>query len=435
MKTFRGGVHPATHKSKTINKPIKAVPIPKKIVMPLLQHTGGACSPIAKIGQHVKRGQVIATSDKFISSSIHSSISGTVKAIGINPHPILGNYNAITIESDGEDQLDKSVKARENIDDLSADQIRAIIKEAGIVGLGGAAFPTHVKLNPPKEKPIDAVILNGAECEPYLTCDHQLMLEKPDEILKGLQIILKATSAANAYIGIESNKRDAALALDRSLRNTKIVLLKTKYPQGAEKNLIKAMLNREVPPRGLPFDVGCIVSNVGTAYAIYEAIYNSKPLYERVLTVSGSAIREPANLRVRIGTPVRDLIDICGGLKVDTYKVISGGPMMGIAQPSLDAPIIKGTSGILFLSSFDVDEDVEQPCIRCARCVDICPMNMIPTDISRLIQKSRYEDAVSYNIEDCVECGACSYECPSKIPLLQWIRIGKNELAKSKRAA
>lgn len=442
LKTFRGGVHPPILKDSTVDKSIKRTPLPKKVTIPLLQHTGSPCESLVNIGNHVRTGQIIGRSDKYISSPIHASISGTVTAIGECPHPVLGGFKAISIESDGKDDLDPSIKKRRDANSLAADEIRKIIKDAGIVGLGGAAFPTHVKLAPPKEKPIDSVILNGAECEPYLTCDHHLMLEKTAEIIEGLRVIMELTGASNAYIGIESNKIGAAFILEKVLREkrfdkmkVKIVLLKTKYPQGAEKSLIKSILHREVPPGGLPFDVGCIVSNVGTAFAIYEALFEGKPLYERIVTISGSSITEPSNLLVRIGTPIKDLVDICGGFRKDVRKIIFGGPMMGLAQLTLDMPIIKGTSGVIFLSKDDIKEYEEAACIRCARCVDVCPVNLVPTDIARLVKKEKYRAAIEYNIEDCIECGGCSYECPSKIPLFQWIKIGKLEVSKLRRKA
>ena len=438
LKTFRGGVHPAALKDRTVDKAIKRAPLPRSVTLPLSQHTGAPCEPLVAIGERVKTAQVIARSDKFISSPIHASISGTVTRIDESPHPVLGSFRAISIESDGKDEKDRSMKKRSTSDLLLADGIRNRIRDAGIVGLGGAAFPTHVKLTIPKGKKIDSVILNGAECEPYLTCDHRLMLEKSAEVIKGLEFIAKAAGASNAYIGIESNKIGAAFALEKAMRDAdieaRIVLLKTKYPQGAEKSLIKSILNREVPPGGLPFDVGCAVSNVGTAVAICEALLEGKPLYERVVTLSGSCLKEPSNLLVRIGTPVRDLIDACGGLKEEVSKVVFGGPMMGITQLTLDAPIIKGASGILFLSQDDVEECIESPCIRCGRCVDVCPINLVPTDIARLVKRGQYRAAVEYNIDDCVECGACAYECASKIPLLQWIKIGKTEIVKMRRA-
>jgi len=442
LKTFRGGVHPPQSKDFTVDKHIRVVPAPKKVVIPLLQHTGAPCEPLVAVGDVVKTGQLIADSDKFITSPVHASISGKVTKIDKFPHPVLGSFRSIVIEGEGVDQLDASIKKRKDISSFSNGLIRDTIKHAGIVGLGGAAFPTHIKLTPPENKPIDSIILNGIECEPYLTCDHRLMLEKTSEIVKGLKVIKKLVNAPNIYIGIESNKMGAAFALEKvfrdqrgDIRETKIVLLKTKYPQGAEKQLIKSILNREVPPGKLPFDVGCIVTNVGTAFAIYETIFDGKPLYERVVTMTGGLLREPANLLVRIGTSVRELIAVCGGFSEEPAKVISGGPMMGISQFTLDAPIIKGTSGILFLSKDEAKEYQEKACIRCAKCVDVCPVRLVPTDITRLVKQARYEEAAKDNIDDCIECGACVYECPSRIPLLQWIRIGKTELFDMRRRA
>jgi electron transport complex protein RnfC len=442
LKTFRGGVHPAESKDLTVDKHIRKAPVPKDVILPLLQHTGAPCEPLVSVGDSVKTGQLIGDSDKFISSPIHASISGKVTKIDKFPHPVLGNYKAISITGEGVDYLDPSIKKRGEISSFSIDLIRDTIKHAGIVGLGGAAFPTHVKLTPPENKTIDSIILNGVECEPYLTCDHRLMLEKTTEIIEGLKIIKRLSNAPDVCIGVESNKIGAAFALEKALRDqkgdirdTKIILLKTKYPQGAEKQLIRSILKREVPPGKLPFDVGCIVSNVGTALAIYEAVFEGKPLYERVITMTGPCLKEPSNLSVRIGTPVKDLVDACGGFTREPIKAIFGGPMMGLTQYTLDAPVVKGTSGVLFLSKDDVEEYRESNCIRCAKCVDVCPLRLIPTDITRLAKQERYADAAGYNIDDCIECGACSYECPSKIPLLQWIKIGKSELLKMRRKA
>jgi electron transport complex protein RnfC len=438
-KTFNGGVHPAALKEFTVDKHIRSLPVPTKVTIPLLQHTGAPCRPLVSTGDAVSTGQVIGVSDSFISSPVHSSISGKVTGIEMRPHPVAGRFDAVTIEGDGIDPSSAPRKKREP-HLLSADQMREIIKDAGIVGMGGAAFPAHVKLTPPPSKKIDSFILNGAECEPYLTCDHRLMLEKTREIVGGLGIIKRITGVPDIYIGVESNKIGAAFALEKALRDRKreigearIVILKTKYPQGAEKQLIKAILNREVPPGKLPFDVGCVVSNVGTVFAIYEAVLYGKPLYERVVTIAGSCLKDPSNLMVRVGVPARDLVEACGGFKEEPAKVIFGGPMMGLTQFTLDVPVIKGTSGILFMSKEEVKETGEKNCIRCARCVDVCPVNLVPTDIARLVKSSRHSDAAGYNIEDCIECGACSFECPSKIPLLQWIRIGKSELTRSRK--
>lgn len=434
LKTFSGGIHPAGLKGSTVDKPIKDAAIPKELIIPLSQHTGAPCKAVVSTGAHVLRGQMIADSDKFISSPIHASVSGRVTKIADHAHPVLGNCRAIFIENDGRDEPDPAMIEHGNTGILSDDQIRDIIKKCGVVGLGGAAFPTHVKLSIPAGKSVDSVILNGAECEPYLTCDQHLMLEKAGDIVEGLKIIMRLTRAPKAYIGVESNKTGSALALDKALNEKKndsvaaeIVMLKTKYPQGAEKSLIKSILGREVPPRGLPFDVGCVVHNIGTALAIYEAVYKRKPLYERIITLAGSCLRGPANLRVRIGTPIKDLVEACGGFVKDVRKIVSGGPMMGLTQLSADTPVIKGTSGILFLSDEDITEYAESACIRCARCVDICPMNLLPADIMRFSKLKKYDDADKYNVEDCIECGGCSFECPGKIPLFQWIKLAKTE--------
>jgi len=441
LKTFSGGIHPAGLKGSTVDKPIKDAPIPKESIIPLLQHTGAPCKAVVSPGAHVLRGQMIGDSDKFISSPVHAPVSGKVTKITDHPHPVLGDCRSVFIESDGRDEPDASIKERHDTGLLSDDQLRDIVKKSGVVGLGGAAFPTHVKLSIPAGKPVDSVILNGAECEPYLTCDQHLMLEKSDGIIEGLKMIMRLTGAPKAYIGIESNKTGAALALEKTLNDKKydsldveVVMLKTKYPQGAEKSLIKSILGREVPPGGLPFDVGCVVNNIGTAFAVYEAVFKGKPLYERVITIAGSCLRAPSNLRVRIGTPVKSLAEACGGFVKDVRKIVSGGPMMGLTQLSADTPVIKGTSGILFLSGEETTEYTESACIRCARCVDVCPMNLLPADIMRFSKLKKYEGIDRYNVEDCIECGSCSFECPSKIPLFQWIKLAKTEIISRKSA-
>jgi len=425
-KTFPGGVHPPILKSLSLSKPTKIVDPPKKVYLPLSQHTGAPCKPRVSVGEYVRRGQLIASADAFITSPIHASISGIVKEIQKFPHPILGEWEAIAIEADGKDIADEKLEISNNVDSLTPEEMLGIIKRCGIVGLGGAAFPTHVKLTPPLGKSIDTVLLNGVECEPYLTCDHRLMLEEPEKIVKGLDIIVKILNAKASYIGIEDNKPDAILSVKRALNGSKaqIVSLRTKYPQGGEKQLIKAVLGREVPPGKLPLDVGCVVSNVGTAYAVYEAIYENKPLYERRVTVSGSCINNPQNLLVRVGTLLSDLTQLCGGFKTDIGKVIVGGPMMGVAQYTLDVPILKGTSGVLLLSKKDGEVFDEAPCIKCGRCLDVCPVNLMPTRIYQFVKQKKY-GLSQLNCEDCMECGACSYECPSNIQLLQYMKLAK----------
>jgi len=431
-KTFPGGVHPPSFKILTSTKPIKTAPLPKRVILPLAQHTGAPCKPKVTVGEIVKKGQLIADTETFITSPVHSSISGVVKEIGKFPHPILGEWEAVLIEGDGKDTQDENIQPRKNADSLGRDEILDIIKRCGIVGLGGAAFPTHAKLMPPKERPVDTVLLNGAECEPYLNCDYRLMLEKAEEVIKGLDIIVKVLGAAKVCIAIEDNKKGAISAMRAVLNGSsaQIAVLKTKYPQGGEKQLIKTVLGKEVPPEKLPFEVGCVVSNVGTAYAVYEAVYGNKPLYERIITISGTSINQSENLLVRIGTPVSDLADTCGGVKGKIGKLIFGGPMMGITQYTLDVPVIKGTCGVLFLSEEEARPFSELPCIRCGRCLDVCPVNLMPTRIFQFVKKEKWENLQSFNSADCIECGACSYECPSRIPLLHYIKLAKLALSK-----
>lgn len=434
LKTFIGGVHPKGQKESTENKAIQQARLPSRAVIPMIQHTGAPCEPLVKIGDMVKKGQLIGKSDKFISSPVHASISGVVKEVKEAPHPTVGKAVSVVIESDGKDEQDESVKKRENAAGLPKEQIVEIVREAGIVGLGGAAFPTHVKLKPPKK--IDTVILNGAECEPYLTCDDRMMIERPGDVTKGLLLIMKALEVNKAIIAIESNKPKAIKSINEELRNSgtradflnKEITLKAlpaKYPQGSEKQLIEAVLKRRVPPKGLPLDVGCVVHNTGTAIAISEAVYDGKPLIERVVTITGDCIKEPLNLNVRIGTTAGELLEECGGAVRGISKVVAGGPIMGIAQCTMEVPVIKGTSGVLFLSSAAACIFDEMPCIKCARCVDACPMNLLPLMYAKFVKKEKWGELDDCNIEDCIECGACSYVCPGRIPLVHYIKTGK----------
>lgn len=429
-----GGVHPGSLKALTQDKPTKRHFIPKRVVIPLSQHTGSPAEPVVAVGDSVKVGALIGKATGFVSSPVHATISGKVTKISYSPTPALPRVLSITIESQDEDQELKTQK-RQDPESLSREELIDIIRDAGIVGLGGAAFPTHVKLSPPKDKPVDCVILNGAECEPYLTCDHRLMLEKPQEILRGLSIIARILGVKDTYIAIEDNKLSAIYAMERALRsvqraslNMKIVALHTKYPQGAEKQTIKAVLNRDVPAGGLPMDVGCVVQNVGTAFAIYEAIYLGKPLIERVITLTGSCIKDPVNVCVRIGTLISDLVDVFGGFKRDPKKVIAGGPMMGVAQYTMEIPVIKGTSGVLFLSEDEVQRPPESVCIRCGKCLDVCPMELVPTALMYRVKYERFQEAKELGVENCYECGACAYMCPAKIPLLDYMKFGKSKL-------
>ncbi len=431
MKTFRQGLHLAEKKELSEEKKIKRVSSPPRVILPLSQHTGAPGRPLVKAGDRVEEGQKIAEADSFISSPIHASISGKVSSIEKVPHPVGGEGEAIIIEGNGNGRKVWE-KGEADLGSLAAEEIRKIIREAGIVGLGGAAFPTHVKLSPPQNKPIDTIILNGCECEPYLTGDHRLMLERADDCLYGLRVIMKTTGAARGYVGIEGNKSDAIALMREKLKadkNIQVVPLKTRYPQGGEKMLIKAILNREVPSGGLPLDVGVVVNNVGTALAIAEAIKWSKPLLERVVTVTGSGVKQPANLWVPLGTPFSCVVAECGGLRENASKVIMGGPMMGLSQYTLDVPVVKGTSGILVLTESEVMFREEEPCIKCARCIDHCPMGLLPTILARLVKAERWDSLKDYGVMDCIECGCCAYVCPSKIPLVHLMKLGKFQVS------
>jgi len=436
-KTFRGGAHPPEHKESTKDRQIVDLPAPPRVTIPLTQHLGAAARPIVQKGQVVLRGQAIAEPTGYVSVPCHASVSGKVVSIGPMPHPFGGKMESIVVESDGEDRWLEGIGAEESVEGLSVEEIKSRIQAAGLAGMGGAAFPTHVKLSPPEEKPIDTAILNGAECEPYLTSDHRLMLEATDDIVKGFRLIIKALGAKRGYIGVESNKPDAAKALAEACQNDsniKVFLLQVKYPQGAEKQLIWALTRREVPSGGLPMDVGCLVQNVGTAEAVWNAVAKRKPLIDRVVTVTGPGIAHPGNFRVRIGAPFSQLVEAAGGL-VDAGKVIMGGPMMGLAQSTLDVPVIKGTSGIMVLDQSLSKIPDPQPCILCGRCVDICPMKLVPTRIATFVEYDMVDQAEKIGLLDCMECGTCTYVCPSKRNMVHWIKFGKLEVMAARKKA
>ena len=445
-------IHPPDFKDITRDKRIVEAPTPKKAILQLSQHTGAPSEPVVNVGDSVKTGSLIAQAKGLISANLHSSISGRVIAIEESPHPIIGIFRAIVIESDGQDAkafLD-SMPAKD-VSALSKEDITALIKEAGIVGMGGAAFPLSVKLNPPPAKKIGLLIINGAECEPFLTCDHRLMLEKPKEIILGAQLMAKVLGVKDIIIGIEENKLDAIESMNSAIFLLKAHLgaehldighlgarqgsgfrvraLKTRYPQGGEKQLISTLLNKEVPSGGLPLDIGVVVNNAQTVFAAYEAVYLKKPLYERVITVSGSFPNIAKNILTRIGTPIKDILDYCSlSPKAGVYKIVMGGPMTGVAQCNLAAPVIKGTSGILILDErFNVKEE-ELDCIRCSRCIEACPAGLMPCAIGLSVKKDKFDIAASYNPFDCIECGSCGYVCPSKIPLVQLIKLAKSKI-------
>jgi electron transport complex protein RnfC len=440
LHTFYGGVHPHGFKSATSSKPIKKTKFPQKVVIPLSQHTGTPCEPVVSPGTLVKTGTLVGKAPSYISSPVHASISGKVTKVAHCPHPLLGRALAVVIENDGsiEEKEEFAPRRPDEIRALSREALLECVKNAGIVGLGGAAFPTHVKLSPPKGKKVDTVILNGAECEPFLTCDERLMCEKPEEILRGLGIIIKILEAENAYVAIEDNKPGAANAMEKALSSfrrehealkVKVVTLTTKYPQGAEKQLIKSILNRVVPAGGLPMDVGCVVHNVGTAYAVYEAVHFGKPLIERCVTIAGPCVAEPTNLLVRIGTLLGDLTGEFGGFREAPERILFGGPMMGLAQYTMDVPIVKGTSGVLFLQRDPGVIVPESVCIRCSKCIEVCPAKLAPTTLANLVKKAKWLEVKDWGVAHCIECGACAYECPAKIPLVDYIKFGKAKLA------
>ena len=429
-RTFkRGGVHPPENKALSEKQAIETLPLPKRVVIPVHQNLGAPARAVVAVKDEVKAGQVIAEAGGFVSAPVHASISGTVKSIG--PHHTAGGDTALCIEiqSDGEDNwVDEIDLEATELSLAGAEGLADKLQETGIVGMGGAAFPTHVKLRPPKDVTIDALILNGAECEPYLTADHRLMLESPAEVVKGIEVLRTALGVERAYVGIEDNKPDAVEAIKKAVNGTpgiEVLACKTQYPQGAEKQLIKALLDREVPPGKLPMHVGAVVQNVGTAYAAYEAVAKGKPLVERVLTVSGRAITEPKNLRVRLGTLVDDIIEYCGGTTEALTKFIMGGPMMGKALRYTDVPVVKATSGLLFFDASEAKLLHEVQCIRCGKCVSACPQGLVPCDLGSMSEHEafdRMQDAM-----DCVECGSCQFICPANRRLVHLIRLGKSE--------
>ncbi|MBS3818313.1 electron transport complex subunit RsxC [bacterium] len=433
-KTFPHGIHPPEYKEETAEKKLQHLSPPDKVFIPLSQHFGRPADPLVKKGDPVDLGQKIGKAPALFSAAVHSSVSGKVLKVGSTHHPSGKPLLAITIKNDGEDRLSSEVKEVEDPFSLSPDRIRERVKEAGIVGLGGAAFPTAVKLAPPKDKPIDTILINGCECEPVLTSDYRMMMEYSDDILQGAELIRKATGAEKIIVGIEDNKKKALSLFQEKTKghpSTSVALLKTKYPQGAEKNLIYALLRREVPRGGLPFDVGVVVQNVGTTKVVYDGVKHGVPLYQRSLTVAGSGIGDPQNLMVRLGTPFQKVIDFCGGLKEDGPIVVMGGPMMGISQWTLDVPVIKGTSGIL---AWKLDSPPEETaCIRCGRCISHCPMRLAPTQIKKYVEFEHLSEAEEWGVLDCVECGCCQYICPSKIPLVHWMRLGKAKVSNLKR--
>jgi electron transport complex protein RnfC len=431
---FRGGVHPDDKKKSTRHKPIELLPPPPLVVLPLSMHIGAPCEPTVKPGQEVRMGQLIADSPSPVSAPIHATVSGIVAAVEPRPHPSGPSLPAIVIENDGKDTPDPSMIPKGSVESLTPDELLHVIHSAGIVGLGGAAFPTHTKIRSGMGK-IKTLIVNGCECEPYITSDHRLMREAPEEIIGGLKVLMKILGQTSAVIAVESNKRDAVDSLRHTLpkrSSIKVVTLHTRYPQGAEKQLIRAVTGREVPPGQLPASVGAAVFNVDTAAAIHRAVTMGIPLMRRIVTVSGSAVSNAKNLSVRIGTMMREVFAATGGFREQPSKVIMGGPMMGIAQHDLNAPVVKGCSSLLAFSADELTPP-EQSCIRCGHCVEVCPMRLLPVYMHQYERKDMLAELEKQRVTDCIECGCCSYACPARLHLVHSFRTGKQKLADAKR--
>lgn len=434
--TFQQGIHPEYNKDLSKDKPLRKAKRPSVVVIPLQQHIGAPCKPLVKKGDHVDLGQKIGDSDSFVSAPVHASVSGVVKEIRKVLTPVGKRVDAIVIEADEEDVLAEGIEPKGSLADLTPEEIRSIVREAGIVGMGGAMFPTHVKLAVPEGKKVEYFILNGAECEPYLTVDHRIMIERPGDVVTGLKLLMKAARVEKGIIAIEDNKEEAIRSMREAVSSEKgleVIELETKYPQGGEKMLIKAILKREVPVGGLPLDVGVIVNNVTTAVAVADAINEGLPLIERSITVTGRGVVEPVNLIYRIGTTIDELIKEAGGFSGKPGKVILGGPMTGFAQPELNVPAVKGTSGIVVFTEDEARDYEVLPCIKCARCVDACPQYLLPVNLSQYTEYEMYDELEKYQVLNCIECGSCSFICPAKRPLMQRIKIGKAEVIARKR--
>jgi electron transport complex protein RnfC len=438
LKTFpTGGIHPPDNKI-TANNPIRYLPVPGNVIIPVSQHIGAPAIPSVNKGDSVKTGQVIAVSKGFVSTNIHSSVSGKVNKIDSIVDSTGFKQTAVFIDVEGDEWIQTIDRTKELIKEikLSPEDIVKRCHECGIVGLGGATFPTHVKLTVPTGKKCEVLIINGVECEPYLTSDHRLMLERGEEIITGICILMKALNVERAMIGIENNKPDAIANLSKiaaEYKNITVHPLKLKYPQGAEKQLIKALIRREVPSGGLPLDVGAVVHNVGTVFAVYEAVQKNKPLFERVVTITGKLLSNPGNYIVRTGTPLINLIKEAGGLPTNTGKIINGGPMMGKAIINTEVPVVKGMSGVVLFSEEESLREQTRPCIRCAKCLSVCPLSLEPYLLMTLSEKSLFEKAEKARITDCMECGCCSFTCPAGRPLLDYIRLGKSAVIKMSR--
>lgn len=434
MNTFLiGGVHPHDDKIYSAHQPIVECPLPTKAIIPLSQHIGAPAQPIVEKGQKVKVGELIAKASGFVSANVHAPLSGTITKIDTTIDAWGMKMPAIFMDVEGDEWLETIDRTPNVIRECTLEPKEIIdkIAAAGIVGLGGACFPTQVKLLPPPGKKAEVLIVNGVECEPYLTCDHQLMLEHGEEIIIGIQILMKALGIQRAVIGIEKNKPDAIARMTELSRNAcgvEVKPLKVKYPQGGEKQLIDACIGRQVPSGALPIEVGAVVDNVATIYAVYEAVQKNKPLISRVMTVTGKSVSKPGNYSVRFGTPLTEVVALAGGIPENTGKIIGGGPMMGRAMNSLDMPAHKRTSGLLFLPEAESLRQEPENCIRCAKCVSACPMGLEPYLLSKMAAMQMWDEMEQHDVMDCIECGCCMFTCPSHRPLLDYVRMGKGKV-------
>jgi Na+-translocating ferredoxin:NAD+ oxidoreductase subunit C len=436
--TFAHGVHPPESKDLTSHIPIRRLPFPEEVVLPLRQHAGKPARPLVRRGDRVERGDAVAEADGFVSSPIHASAAGTVADVDFWPHPDGSWARAVRIRVDEYSTQLPRPRLVPRWETLDRKGLVEAVRRAGVVGLGGAAFPAHVKLSPPPEFPVDTVLVNGAECEPYLTTDHRTMVEFPERVHLGLRIMMRALDVDRGVIGVELNKPDAIAALERtrpSDLDISVVGLEVKYPQGAEKMLIRSVLGREVPGGKLPMHVGALVQNVSSVATMAEVFETGLPLVERIVTVTGPGVRRPANLIVPVGTKLRNVLEHCGGLTDDAREIVFGGPMMGSSVSHLDAPLLKGTTGVVVLTEAQVRLPESHPCIRCGRCLDACPLFLNPQRLAALARAGRYEEMEEHHLADCMLCGCCAYVCPSNIPLAQLFRLSKDAVRRRKTMA